>query len=305
MYLELFFHEGLGVVAVPLFFVISGASFFRNYFPEDFGRKLKGRIKSLAIPYFTWNVIISAGYILIYVTPIKNLLGAKNEFLLTAEYLFEAIFLHKRIAAFWFIYNLMAFVILTPVFDFFLRNKWLTGVFALFLLMLPLFATVPMSRYGLWAIAPVYYFAGCIIGKYKFDWFSRFSRRFTVPCIVLCVFCVASLMCNAVGIIHIPVVFRQIVVIIYSLAFWKAMDIVCVRIGNHDCVNYNFIIYALHPFVQALLVKVLVRLLPRSGWAALAVYISAAILTIALIVLFGKTVKKISPRLYYLLSGGR
>ena len=47
-------------VAVPLFFIISGALFFRNY---DYGKtltKYKDRLKSLVIPYLLWNTINTA-----------------------------------------------------------------------------------------------------------------------------------------------------------------------------------------------------------------------------------------------------
>lgn len=293
------------MVAVPLFFVISGATFFRDYNPKNYFGKVTNRLKSLAVPYFFWNCLISAMYIIIYTTPIKHILGASNEFLLTGRYLFEAIFLHKRIPAFWFIYNLMVFVVAAPIMDFFLLRKWRAVVFFVFLLFLPVFAEEVMRQYGLWATAPVFYFVGCMIGKYRFDYFSRVSKSAVLPCAVITVMCVALLLCNATEVIHIGVVVRQMVIVIFSLAFWSVMDFFCVNCHVSECMNHNFLIYAMHPFIQALIVKVLVKILPYTGWAAWIVYIVAAVTTIVFIVLFGQVTRKRFPRLYYLMSGGR
>ena len=43
--------------AVPIFFLVSGLLFFRDYHWNKVLSKYKSRIKSIAIPYFAWNSI--------------------------------------------------------------------------------------------------------------------------------------------------------------------------------------------------------------------------------------------------------
>lgn len=302
--LEFFFQKGLGVVAVPLFFIISGATFFRNYEKKDYFRKVGARMRSLAVPYLVWNTVISVLYIVVYVTPIKTIIGAKNEFLLTWQYLFQAIFLHKRISAFWFIYNLIIFVLLTPIIDMTLWRKWTAAVFAMFLLVLPLFATDVMIKAGLWATAPIFYYVGCIIGKYYFNTFSKQSNAGIAASIVTAA-CIAVLLINAADVISLPIVIEQIVIILFALAFWKMMDLVCGIIRVREYMNYNFLIYVLHPFVQAVMIKAFRLLLPVSGVTALIVYTIVAVFTVTGIVVFAQFVKKYFPHVYCLISGGR
>ena len=53
-----FFAYGIGAIAVPIFFFISGISMFRNYRPNLYPQKLKSRIKTLLIPYFIWQFVL-------------------------------------------------------------------------------------------------------------------------------------------------------------------------------------------------------------------------------------------------------
>lgn len=305
-WLEFFFHEGIGVVAVPLFFVISGATFFRNYHKGDYGKKLKTRLKSIAVPYFVWNILTSLCYIVIWSTSLRYALGAEHEFMLTPDYLFKAIVLHDRIKAFWFIYNLMVFILLTLLFDFFLQKKWTTIVFALFLLSLPMYATDAMKPSGLWAIAPIYYFAGCIIGKYRFEEFAKERCKFSWGSLIGTVLCTVVLLINASDdIITMPVVLRQIIVVAFTLFFWRLLDTLCHQVQEHGYMNHNFIIYAFHPFMQALIMKPFLILFPKTGWVALITYITTGVMTIVLIAWMSEILKIKTPKIYYLLSGGR
>lgn len=52
--------HSINVVAVPVFFIISGYFFFYNTYlfdKETYIKKLKKRVKTLLIPYFLWNLL--------------------------------------------------------------------------------------------------------------------------------------------------------------------------------------------------------------------------------------------------------
>ena len=62
--LKLVVSQTLVKVVVPVFFMISGYLFFRNYTPADFLKKLRTRLRSLLVPYLLWNAIFAAAWYL-------------------------------------------------------------------------------------------------------------------------------------------------------------------------------------------------------------------------------------------------
>lgn len=55
--LAITFKEGFTRFVVPLYFIIAGALFFRDYSKKKYVPKLRKRVKTLLIPYLMWNVI--------------------------------------------------------------------------------------------------------------------------------------------------------------------------------------------------------------------------------------------------------
>lgn len=241
----------------------------------------------------------------LYLTPLQNVLGAENRFEFTVSYILEAVFLHKRISAFWFIYNLIIFVIATPLFSLGLKKKWSMVLMGILFLALPMFAEDGLKCVGIWSIAPFYYFCGSVAGKYAFTIFSRENKNHSIEGIVISVASIIILLCNSIGIIVLPILVRQLIVVIYAFSFWIATDAFLPAVHTREYMNHNFIVYAAHPFVQALLVKFAVRVMPKTDISAAIIYVGVAICTIAIIIAFGAAVKKISPKLYSVFSGGR
>ena len=59
-FLGLFISQGIAVIAVPTFFLISGYLFFVNFKEwswDGYKKKIKSRTKTLIIPYILWNVL--------------------------------------------------------------------------------------------------------------------------------------------------------------------------------------------------------------------------------------------------------
>lgn len=62
--IEFFFSEFLGQVAVPGFFFLSGFLFFRGLDDvKSWGRKLKSRVFSYVLPYLLWNSVMTLLYL--------------------------------------------------------------------------------------------------------------------------------------------------------------------------------------------------------------------------------------------------
>lgn len=69
----------LGRIAVPLFFMISGYLFFRNFVETAslevklswYKKKIKGRVSSLLVPLISWNLLMCTYFVLKQYTPIR------------------------------------------------------------------------------------------------------------------------------------------------------------------------------------------------------------------------------------------
>ena len=52
-----FFKESITRFAVPMYFILSGMTFFRDYTNKKYISKLKSRFFTLCIPYLIWNTL--------------------------------------------------------------------------------------------------------------------------------------------------------------------------------------------------------------------------------------------------------
>ena len=52
-----FFCDSITRFAVPMFFMLSGITFFKDYSNKKYFTKIKSRLFTLVIPYLLWNTI--------------------------------------------------------------------------------------------------------------------------------------------------------------------------------------------------------------------------------------------------------
>ncbi len=117
-YIEDFFTNTLGQVAVPGFFLLSGYLFFRTlHGPDGIPGKLSRRLKSLLVPYLLWN---SLHYL-------ARLLTGNASLSLTE--CIEAVFLYRYNSVFWYLFQLLLLSGLAPLLYVILHTPWLRGLF--------------------------------------------------------------------------------------------------------------------------------------------------------------------------------
>ena len=80
----------LAQIAVPGFFMLSAALFFRNYRIRDTQDKFLRRVRSLLIPYLLWNTLYYLGYVI-------------------------ATFLYEYNHVFWYLFQLLLLTLLSPL----------------------------------------------------------------------------------------------------------------------------------------------------------------------------------------------
>ncbi|MBR1431519.1 acyltransferase [Ruminococcus sp.] len=293
-------------VAVPLFFVISGATFFRDYKPEMYNKKLLSRVKTLLIPYLLWNTLVMCFLLLCAYTPVYKLFVGRDRFLLTLPNVINGIFFYKGNGVFWFVYNLIIYVVLTPLFDLLTSKKWLAYISLMIALVLPLFADEAFSFVRMSSGSVVFYLIGCVIGKYRFSEFSaKFSKPARIAGVFICAVCIVLQMLSIYNIVPLHEIAEQVLLIMFCFAFWVAMDIVAERIEVRRYMSYSFFIYVLHTDVQSVLVKIIYIIGPKKIWMAFPNLVISYCGTILSIILVATLMEKYLPKVFSLLTGGR
>ena len=123
----------LGTPAVAGFFALSGFLLFKGFDRKTAGRKLKGRVKSLLVPYLVWNLIYSLYAFVMANSSFLNRFADQKE--VTPQMVFRGIFdcnIHNPI--FWYIKYLMVFVLITVTFSVVIQNRWWAPMVLLLLL---------------------------------------------------------------------------------------------------------------------------------------------------------------------------
>lgn len=163
-----FLGNGLGQIAVPGFFCMSGLLFYRNLndgrnpgaisWPgkDFFCTKWKRRFFSLLIPYLIWNLI----YYIIY------LIAGRAS--LSPEDFMNAVFLHEYNPVFWYLGQLLVLTALTPLIFLLIRNKTIVWILRAVIFLIAVFYDLfPFHLVNEDAL--FYYTVGAGFGAWSFD----------------------------------------------------------------------------------------------------------------------------------------
>ena len=276
-----FFSYNLGAVAVPFFFLVSGIALFRDYKPSLYKQKLTRRIKTLLIPYLIWNIFGLLFAIAYTYTPLSQLISGREAFTPTIPNILEGIFLYKYNYPFWFMYALIIFVILTPLFHLLLSRKWLgllscTGFFCLCLIDQPVF--------GLNLSFLVFYFLGCYIGRYHLSSFTKITKpKFSALAGLTTLITLTLRTLVIYNIISLPTIIHQITLLILLLSLWFAVDSIIAKIKPHKYMDEFFPIYTIHPYFIAVITKVIYLILPATSFMLLINELTSPILTLIIV----------------------
>ena len=290
-------------VAVPLFFIISGALFYRDYNLRLTIKKWKNRFVSLCIPYLVWNTVWFIIALLGNYTPLGTLLGGVKA-TLSLENILRGVFLYGYFEPFWFIFQLIIMTAACPLIYLLLRNKWigLAWIIAVFI------ALCFGFRFNTWLFPNsnmvLIYLIGAWIGIHHFSFFTE--RRSKLH--ALAGFFVYILCCVFHGVMNpVPewcITFQTplLVTIISCGAFWIAFDYFDVKLCP-QYMSHSFLIYALHSFIGAAISKTTNMILPPTQGYLLLTAIITFPLTIIFICIIGRLLDSYFPLLKRILTG--
>lgn len=133
--IQRFFSNEISLTAVPGFFMLSAYLFFRGFTWEKLPGKWKGRFYSVVVPYTAWNLLYYLGYALAARIPAVQQVVGKGSVPFGIEELLAAVLQYRYAPIFWYLYQLIILIILSPVLYGILRNRilgfiWLAALLA-------------------------------------------------------------------------------------------------------------------------------------------------------------------------------
>ena len=171
-FISYLFQRTVTPVAVPLFMVISGALFFRDYSNTNYVEKVKRRIKTLLIPFLLWNTINMA-FNIVATAFFRDYFIGREPFELTLKNIVEGIFHYKYNMPFWFVFALIVFAVCAPLINYLIYNKAI-GIVAILLLWIASIFNIGLPEPLFFnKTCIIYYLTGAFIGKFAFDFFSK------------------------------------------------------------------------------------------------------------------------------------
>ncbi len=304
-FISVFFQDIITPVAVPLFFIISGATFFRDYNNAKYAEKIKRRILSLGIPFIAWNTINMLFDIVATMWFSKYFIRRKP-FIFSPWSFFVSIFHYQHNGPFWFVFALIIFSLCAPLISLIIRNKWIGFGVIVILTILAQFGIGLPCPFFLTQDCIVYYLIGAVIGKHYFSWFSQEHKmNETIVSIVAVILSWGYFILVFYEMLPNLLSVKVIVLTLFSFGVWIGSDLFFKKIPVRDYMSRSFWVFALHENVSAVITKVLYILLPKNEIFALINFVCTIIFTLIVIEIICKLMMHFFPRVAAKLSGGR
>jgi surface polysaccharide O-acyltransferase-like enzyme len=296
--LYFFFHESITRFAVPMYFILSGITLFRDYTNQKYVSKLKSRFVTLCVPYLIWNTVWMLFNLICTYTFISSYYTGREPYTLSVGNVFKGIFLYGANLQFWYIFYLIVFIVLSPLFDLLVRNKYVGIVMTVLLAIL---SVVKMDfQYN----AIVFYMLGALLGKHYFADVTKKTNRASQICSVsfLLVYVLLKNLFPTNEYYMLPFV-KIIVFALAAYALWSALDLFFDKLKPRSIYARSFAIYAMHVNVAAIIYKLCYLILPKNGYMAIPNFVITLSLTIIVINVFCIVFERYLPSVYALLMG--
>lgn len=286
-------------IAVPGFFMISAYLFYRNFTWDKLWVKLNSRIRSILVPFILWNTIYYLGYVISSRLPFLTDIVGKGVVpfdLLTAT---DAILHYTYNYVFWYLYQLILLILLTPVLYMLLRRTWL-GMGILLLIGAGVYLGISLPLLNLDAL--LYYAAAGFAGLHGRDYIETWNKK--TGWVSLFVLLGVTAYRFAPG----PTGDSTMAVVLYRLltpmALWMIVDEKRLPPARAFMMQ-NFFLYAVHFALVRLINKTGAVLLPNVWYLPLALYILMPAAVVWISYPAGGFLRRFLPGVWRALNGGR
>lgn len=297
--IEDFFSNVIGQIAVPGFFMISAYLFFRNFSWNQLMNKWNSRIKTILVPYIVWNFIYYMGYVIASrIDGLTEVVG-KGVVPFHIWNAADAVMNYTYNYVFWYLYQLILLILLTPVLYGILKNK---------------FAAVPFFYVVIWGIAEgkqfyylnpdalFYYSVAAFIGinGRKLAETAWSKKRFWVGVLAAGagIFCFHAYGKQQQALLL--VMFRLLI----PISLWLLVNEGRLAQARPWMKN-NFFLYAVHFAIVRLINKTGAEFLPHVPAVPMLLYFIMPFLCAVISSFMAVCLKRWSPSAWRLLTGGR
>lgn len=308
----------LGPVAVPGFFMISAYQFYRNCSFRDVAPKMERRIRTVLIPYLLWNFFYYAGYALAGKIPFLAGLSDKTAVELSIPAMAEAVLHFTCNPVFWYMYQLIFLIALSPVLYPLLKNR-LIGLAAL---LLELYCIKKLIYLPIINMDALFYYSAAAYGALHGRWLveegwkkeqpdRRIERAEKIkrwePWL--------RLLTAAAG-IGLAVYFYQGITVRHSVletvlyrftvpvTLWAAVSGTRLPAAR-EWMKYGFFLYTIHFILARGINKAAAMVLPHTAAAAFLVYLIIPVVCVITAWSLGGFQKKYTGPFWRLINGGR
>lgn len=263
-FIEAVISHGMFTGAVPLFLFTSGYLFYRNVnCVKDCLAKQKKRVISVVMPFFAWSTFYYAVYAIG-----NKVIGVSmfNPVDVSLLGMFKGILFYEYCFPLWFLWQLIIFVIISPLIFWILSKKNLSVVVWVILIVMGFldFNFEPTiwgrSRMLFYVNYFAYYFTGCLMAKNNgiFDRIKAFINRVSLYLLSLS-YIFFSVIGGMVYEGYIASFNNRCIVPFVAIAMWALLYKICSTKKNIKVPEKvsTIIVYAIHPIVGMVLGRVL------------------------------------------------
>ena len=304
-FFESFIVQNICQYAIPSFFIMSGFLFFRtaSNIKVVFDKILK-RAYTLLIPYLMWNVI----YYLMNVIFKKEVYFSMNN-------LVNSAFHYTYNPVFWYMYQLLILICISPVIYYLLKNVYVKYIFLIIFILIIAFG-IDIKIVNEDAI--LYYYIGALISvlyndkKIELIDKSKFKSTLLIFAVTVILFSVLKysfkLFPNIYNVLILSVVLNRIAgvfLLFYFIDYFYDYTYV------DDCMKINFFIYCTHYMVARVMIHIseLIQKYINFLYLDLIIQIILFLMTPYVAIRFAmflyEILNKYCPKYYKLLTGDR
>lgn len=296
--------DGIGQIAVPGFFMISGYLFYRDFTWSKLGEKWNRRIRSILVPYILWNFLYYIGYVIGSRLPWMTDVVGKGMIPFQLSVLVDAVIHYTYNYVFWYLFQLILLIMLAPILYPILRYWWSrTGMLVVLWWLMITGKELPFLNVD----ALIYYVSASAFALTKRVWVeekkgSQTNERSYVLCGFGLMVVAAIIYQTGLRRAWIPcfVLCRLLAVI----GLWMAIP-GCRLPKARNFMGHNFFLYGVHFAFVRFINKAGTRILPAVPAVPLLLYIFMPILILGIATVLGSLLRRYLPVIWMLLNGGR
>lgn len=292
--------DGIGQIAVPGFFMISGYLFYRDFSWEKLRGKWQRRIHSVLVPYIAWNFLYYLGYVIGSRLPWVSQVVGKGVIRLSLSASVDAIINYTYNYVFWYLYQLILLILLAPVLYPLLKRRWSRGMF---LAVLWILAALDLRLPQVNVDALIYYSTAASLAlswaERKRQQKNRRKNAWTGSVMVAGAWA-AWRLGMSFGLAVCFVLCRLLAV----CGLWLAVPEEALPEAG-ETVRHNFFLYATHFAFVRFFNKAGAMLLPAYPAVPLILYLGMPFLVLGVSTGTGRLLRRHAPSVWTILNGGR